>query len=184
VAKRFLDLVFGVLGIVLLVPVLLVIAVLIHFDSRGPAIFRQQRIGRLGKPFMMFKFRTMTFNSPTFGPKPESFDDDRVTRIGRFLRRTSLDELPQLLNVIKGDMSLVGPRPEQPFLAVRYELWQRERLNVLPGITGWWQVNGRKQPMHEYVEEDLYYVRNRSFLLDIRILVCTIRAVIRGNGAV
>ena len=182
--KRALDLMIGMLCLVLLSPVLLVIAAVIRFDSKGQAIFRQERIGQYGKPFMLFKCRTMTVSSPTFGPKPESFDDERITRVGRFLRRTSVDELPQLLNVIKGEMSLVGPRPEQPFLVARYEPWQRERLSVLPGITGWWQVNGRKQPMHEYVEEDLYYVRNRSLLLDIRILLRTIKAVIRGNGAV
>ena len=133
---------------------------------------------------MVFKLRTMTVDSPTFGSKPESFDDDRITWLGRFLRRTSLDELPQLLNVVKGEMSLVGPRPEQTFLVEQYESWQRERLSVLPGMTGWWQVNGRKQPMQEYVEEDLYYVRNRSLLLDLQILLRTIQAVIHGDGAV
>jgi lipopolysaccharide/colanic/teichoic acid biosynthesis glycosyltransferase len=165
-------------------PVLLGIAVVIRWDSSGPVIFRQQRIGFQGQLFMLFKFRTMAVDSPTFGPKPKSFDDDRVTHVGWFLRRTSLDELPQLLNVIKGEMSLVGPRPEQPFLVDQYETWQQERLSVLPGITGWWQVNGRKQPMHEYVEEDLHYVRNRSLLLDLRILLRTIQVVIRGDGAV
>jgi lipopolysaccharide/colanic/teichoic acid biosynthesis glycosyltransferase len=172
------------LGLVLLAPVMLAIAVVIRFDSRGPVIFRQERIGQNGKPFMVFKFRTMTVDSPTFGPKPETFDDDRLTRVGRFLRLTSLDELPQLFNVIRVEMSLVGPRPEQPFLVEQYESWQRERLSVLPGITGWWQVNGRKQPMHEYVEEDLYYVRNQSLLLDLRILLRTIQVVLRGDGAV
>jgi lipopolysaccharide/colanic/teichoic acid biosynthesis glycosyltransferase len=184
VTKRVSDLVIGALALVLLAPALLAIAVMIRLGSRGPAIFQQERIGRYGKPFMVFKLRTMTVDSPTFGPKPESFDDDRITWIGRFLRRTSLDELPQLLNVVKGEMSIVGPRPEQPFLVEQYESWQRERLSVLPGITGWWQVNGRKQPMHEYVEEDLYYVHNRSLLLDLQILLRTIQVVIRGDGAV
>ena len=133
---------------------------------------------------MLYKFRTMTVDSPTYGPKPERFDDERVTRVGRFLRRTSLDEVPQLLNVLRGEMSLVGPRPEQPFLVERYAQWQRERLEVLPGMTGWWQVNGRKQPMHDHVEEDLYYVRNRSLWLDLRILARTVGVVLRGNGAV
>jgi lipopolysaccharide/colanic/teichoic acid biosynthesis glycosyltransferase len=182
--KRALDIVIGVLGLVLLSPLLLGVAVVIRFDSKGAAIFRQERIGRYGKPFMILKFRTMIVESPIFGSKPESLDDDRVTGIGRFLRRTSLDELPQLLNVIKGEMSIVGPRPEQPFLVKQYESWQRERLRVLPGMTGWWQINGRKQPMHEYVEEDLYYVCNQSLLLDLRILLHTIQVVVRGDGAV
>ena len=184
ITKRCLDLFLGVALIGLLMPVMLCIAVVVRLDSRGPAIFRQQRIGRYGTSFMIFKFRTMAVESPTFGVKPKSFDDDRVTRVGRFLRRSSLDELPQLLNVIRGEMTLVGPRPEQPFLVEKYAPWQWERLNVLPGITGWWQVNGRKQPMHEYVEEDLYYVRNQSVMLDFRVLLYTIQAIIRGDGAV
>ncbi|MEW6755864.1 MAG: sugar transferase, partial [Candidatus Latescibacterota bacterium] len=141
-AKRRLDLLLATAVLLLCAPVLLAIALAVRRDSPGPALFRQQRIGRHGRPFMVHKFRTMTVDSPTFGPKPSSFDDDRVTRLGRFLRRTSLDELPQLLNVLRGEMSLVGPRPEQPFLVERYEEWQRERLSVLPGMTGWWQVNG------------------------------------------
>ena len=184
IAKRTLDLVLSAIGLVLLGPATGLIAVAIRLDSRGPAIFRQERIGRYGASFMIYKFRTMEVDSPTFSLKPESFDDDRVTRLGRFLRRTSLDELPQLLNVFKGEMSLVGPRPEQPFLVEQYEPWKRERLSVLPGLTGWWQVNGRKQPMHDYVEEDLYYIQRRSFLFDLRILFRTIRAVLRADGAV
>jgi lipopolysaccharide/colanic/teichoic acid biosynthesis glycosyltransferase len=182
--KRCLDLVLGVVFLVLLAPFLLGIGIAIRLNSRGPATFRQDRVGLRGRRFKITKFRTMTVDSPTFGPKPKSFDDERITGVGRFLRRTSLDELPQLLNVVKGEMSLVGPRPEQPFLVARYASWQLARLSVLPGMTGWWQINGRKQPMHEYVEEDLYYVLNRSLLLDIRILLCTFKAVIRGDGAV
>jgi lipopolysaccharide/colanic/teichoic acid biosynthesis glycosyltransferase len=184
IPKRCLDMALSTILLVLFVPIILGIVLAIRVNSRGAVIFRQQRIGLNGHPFMVFKFRTMTVDSPTFGLKPKTFDDERITCVGRFLRRTSLDELPQLLNVIKGDMSLVGPRPEQPFLVEQYELWQRERLSVLPGMTGWWQVSGRKQPMHEFVEEDLYYVRNRSLLLDLRILLRTIQVVLRGDGAV
>ena len=125
-------------------PVIVGVVIAIRLDSKGPAFFKQIRIGRYGIPFQVYKFRTMTVDSPTFGLKPTSFQDERMTRLGKFLRATSLDELPQLLNVVKGEMSLVGPRPEQPFLVEKYELWQKERLNVLPGLTGWWQVNGRK----------------------------------------
>ena len=165
VAKRLLDLGLSAVGMVVLAPLLGVIVLAIRLESRGAA------------------FRTMDIDSPTFSPKPTSFDDERITRLGRFLRRSSLDELPQLVNVLKGEMSLVGPRPEQPFLVERYEDWQRQRLAVPPGMTGWWQVNGRKQPMHDYVEEDLYYIKHRSFLFDLRILLRTINAVARADGS-
>ena len=111
-------------------------------------------------------------------------DDPRITRIGRFLRRTSLDELPQLLNVIYGEMSLVGPRPEIPYITAEYEPWQWQRFRVPPGITGWWQVNGRSdKPMHLHTEDDLYYIQNYSFWLDLRILLMTVLVVLRGQGA-
>ena len=184
VSKRIFDIVLSGAGLVLLSPLMGLIALAIRVDSRGPAFFRQERIGRYGAMFMTYKFRTMDVTSPTFGPKPTSFEDERITRMGRFLRRTSLDELPQLLNIFKGEMSLVGPRPEQPFLVARYEPWQRARLSVLPGLTGWWQVNGRKQPMHKHVEEDLYYIRNRSFVFDLEIFAKTLSAVVSGEGAV
>ena len=177
------DLGLALIGVMLTAPFMLLIGLAVRRNSPGPALFRQPRIGLGGRPFMVYKFRTMTVDSPTFGPKPQSFDDERVTRLGRWLRRTSLDELPQLFNVLRGEMSLVGPRPEQPFLVARYEAWQRERLSVLPGMTGWWQINGRKQPMHEYVEEDLFYVRNRSLWLEVCILVRTVRSVLRRDGA-
>ena len=182
--KRALDLTVAAMGMIAVAPVMALIVLAVRRDSPGPALFRQQRIGRWGEPFQVYKFRTMTVDSPTFGSKPRAFDDDRLTRVGRLLRRTSLDELPQLFNVLCGEMSLVGPRPEQPFLVARYEEWQRERLQVLPGMTGWWQVNGRKQPMHDHVDEDLYYVRNRSFWLDLMILYQTVGAVVQRKGAV
>jgi len=161
-----------------------VIAVAIKLDSKGPALLKQERVGKGGVPFGMYKFRTMINESSPFGSKPLSRNDPRITRVGRFLRRSSLDELPQLVNVLKGDMSLVGPRPELPFLVARYEPWQRQRLDVLPGITGWWQVSGRKQPMRDHTEYDICYVENQSVLLDLRILCKTIGAVIKGQGAV
>ena len=183
-SKRAIDLAIASVVTIAMAPFMALIVLAIRRDSPGPAVFRQQRIGQWGQPFMVYKFRTMTIDSPSFGLKPQSAEDERLTRVGRLLRQTSLDELPQLLNVVRGEMSLVGPRPEQPFLVSMYEDWQRVRLEVLPGITGWWQVNGRKQPMHDHVEEDLYYVHNRSFLLDVRILVQTVGAVFRGTGAV
>ena len=181
--KRGFDLIFSSLVLFFVAPLMFAMAVAIKLDSKGPALLKQERIGKGGVPFGMYKFRTMVNESSPCGPKPLSRDDHRITRLGRFLRRSSLDELPQLVNVLKGDMSLVGPRPELPFPVARYEPWQRQRLDVLPGITGWWQVSGRKQPMHEHVDYDLYYVHNQSFRLDLIILWKTLFAVISGEGA-
>ena len=182
--KRIFDL--AVTGGVLLFgwPILMAIAAAIKLTSPGPVIYKQQRVGENGRLFWVYKFRTMVTDAdqrPTLDKRP---DDPRVTRLGRFLRRTSLDELPQLFNVLKGEMSLVGPRPEQVFIVQRYEPWQRQRLAVPPGITGWWQVNGRSNlPMHLNTQYDLYYIRNYSLLLDLKILWKTIGTVIQGRGA-
>jgi exopolysaccharide biosynthesis polyprenyl glycosylphosphotransferase len=182
--KRIFDL--AVTGGALLFgwPLMLTIAAAVKLTSPGPVIYRQQRVGENGRLFWVYKFRTMATDAdqrPTLDKRP---DDPRVTRLGRFLRRTSLDELPQLFNVLKGEMSLVGPRPEQVFIVQRYEPWQRQRLAVPPGITGWWQVNGRSDlPMHLNTQYDLYYIRNYSLLLDLKILWRTIGAVIQGRGA-
>ncbi|MDH7486906.1 MAG: sugar transferase [Anaerolineae bacterium] len=195
VVKRLFDLALSSLLLLVLWPLMLLIAVLIRLDSPGPALFRQERVGENGRLFTMYKFRTMfvgaeqhleelvqeTPEGVVFLKRP---DDPRVTRLGRFLRRTSLDELPQLFNVIKGEMSLVGPRPELPLLVQHYESWQRQRFAVPPGMTGWWQVSGRSErAMHLHTEDDLYYVRNYSLLLDLRILWRTIGTVLRGRGA-
>jgi len=170
-------------------PLMLLIAILIKLDSPGPAIIRQQRVGENGRLFEMLKFRTMRAGEEQRVPKltdglHKRPRDPRVTRLGRFLRRYSLDELPQLINVLKGEMSLVGPRPELPWLVERYESWQRRRFAVPPGMTGWWQVNGRSErPMHLHVEDDLYYIRNYSLWMDLVILLRTVPAVLSGRGA-
>ncbi len=194
-AKRVFDLSITVLLMLFALPVMAILAILIKADSRGPIIFRQQRVGENGRLFWMLKFRTMidgaesqlrqVIQQQTDGEilfkRP---DDPRITRLGRFLRRSSLDELPQLINVLKSEMSLVGPRPELPWLVERYEPWQRKRFAVPQGMTGWWQVNGRSgRPMHLNTEDDLYYIQNYSLLLDIQILWKTIWAVIRRKGA-
>ena len=193
--KRAFDLVVGLLILAATAPAMAVMALLVKLDSPGPIIYRQQRVGENGKVFWMYKFRTMirdadaqlkevirmTADGRLDYKRP---DDPRVTRVGRFLRRTSLDELPQLLNVFKGDMSLVGPRPELPWLVDRYEPWQHKRFAVPQGITGWWQVNGRSnKQMHLSTEDDLYYIQNYSLLLDILILWKTISAVLKRRGA-
>ncbi len=191
--QRMLKRVFDISLTLLTAPISLLlgmmIAIAIRLDSEGSIIFKQKRVGENGVLFDMYKFRTMiTVPRDTIGlDHPvvhKTRNDPRVTRVGRFLRRTSLDEIPQLVNTLKGDMSLVGPRPELPFLVDRYDTWQRQRFAVPQGITGWWQINGRSdRPMHEHTEDDLYYVQNYSILLDIYILLKTIIVVARGDGA-
>jgi exopolysaccharide biosynthesis polyprenyl glycosylphosphotransferase len=194
--KRILDLLISGLALTLLSPFLALIAILIKLDSPGPVIFRQERAGESGRLFWMYKLRTMVADAAEqqgtlmrrddqgnviFEKKP---DDPRVTRLGRFLRRFSLDETPQFVNVIKGEMSLVGPRPELPVIVENYQPWQRKRFAVPPGMTGWWQVRGRsQQPMNMRTEDDLYYIQNYSLLLDLQIMWKTIGAVITGRGA-
>lgn len=193
VAKRALDLVLAGLLLILVSPLLMLIAILILVDSPGPIIFRQERVGENGRLFWMYKFRTMVVDAEAMlieqAQHDESVlikrqDDPRVTRAGRWLRRLSLDELPQLWNVIRGEMSLVGPRPELPYMVERYESWQRKRFAVPQGVTGWWQINGRSdKPMHLHTEDDLYYIQNYSLFLDLQILWKTVWAVVRGKGA-
>jgi lipopolysaccharide/colanic/teichoic acid biosynthesis glycosyltransferase len=171
-------------GLVAAAPLLAWCALRVRLDSPGPAFFRQTRIGREGRPFEMWKLRTMHREVGRYEEAPRGPGDPRVTRYGRWLRATSLDELPQLLNVLRGEMSLVGPRPEMPFIAAGYDEWQRRRLSVKPGITGLWQILGRKDlPMHENLQYDFYYIRNRSLALDLSILIRTVGAVLGRRGA-
>jgi exopolysaccharide biosynthesis polyprenyl glycosylphosphotransferase len=192
--KRSFDLAATGLLLLLAWPLMALIAVAIRLDTPGPAIFKQQRVGENGRLFSMYKFRTMCADAEQRGPQL-GFDgqghaiykwpnDLRVTRVGRWLRRTSLDELPQFFNVLRGEMSLVGPRPEMLFLVERYDAWQRQRLAVPPGLTGWWQVNGRSDlPLHLNTQFDLYYIRNYSLWLDVKILWKTVWVVLKGQGA-
>ncbi len=183
--KEVLDRILAAAGTVLwLVGFHWWIALGIKRDSKGPVIFKHQRVGRGGRLFWCYKYRTMRTDAHPYEKAPVDPEDDRVTRFGGFLRKTSLDELPQLLNVLRGEMSVVGPRPEMPFIVEQYEPWQRRRLEVKPGITGLWQVIGRKNlPLHLNMEYDLYYVKNQSLLLDVEILLKTVPAVLRGKGA-
>jgi len=193
--KRAFDLMVTALTLLVVLPLMGIIALAIWLESGGPLIFRQPRAGENGKIFPMLKFRTMLPQAEEMRLMVEKLDeeghiihktadDPRVTRVGRILRRCSLDELPQLFNVLKGDMSLVGPRPELPYLVEQYELWQRARFAVPQGITGWWQINGRSdKPMHLNTKDDLYYVQNYSLLLDAYILIKTIGVVLNGKGA-
>jgi exopolysaccharide biosynthesis polyprenyl glycosylphosphotransferase len=182
--KRVVDVVGASIGLMLLGPAMLWCARRIVRESPGPAIFQQERVGRGGKIFQIQKFRTMYADVERYAVAPKDGSDSRITPFGRFLRITSLDELPQLFNVLKGEMSLVGPRPEMPFIVEAYDEWQRRRLSVKPGITGLWQILGRKDlPMHENLQYDFYYIRNRSLGQDLAIMARTIGAVFSRRGA-
>lgn len=186
-AKRLLDIAVSAVGLLVCAPLFIVIAIAIRLDSPGPVFFRQQRVGYLGRPFLIFKFRSMRRGVAVRldGTAHKVQHDLRVTRVGRFLRATSLDELPQLLNVLHGEMSLVGPRPELPeIVAKHYESWQYQRFLAPQGLTGWWQVNGRGLKLcYLHTEEDLHYIAHASFTFDLYILTRTMRAVLRREGA-
>jgi exopolysaccharide biosynthesis polyprenyl glycosylphosphotransferase len=193
--KRAFDVFITILLLPFSLPLMACISLLLWLDNPGPIFFNQERIGENGQTIKMHKFRTMQIGADQMLHLVErkdangrlihkSEDDPRVTRFGRFLRTRSLDELPQFLNILKGEMSLVGPRPEMPEMVERYALWQRKRFAVPPGLTGWWQVNGRSdKPMHLHTEDDLYYIQNYSLWFDILILLKTVGAVISRRGA-
>lgn len=194
-SKRVFDILLGLLALNLTLPLMVLSALIIYLEDGTPIIFRQMRVGRNGRLFEMYKFRTMVKNAEQLQGWTEKRDayghlihktrhDPRVTRVGRFLRRFSLDELPQLFNVLAGTMSLVGPRPELPQLVEGYESWQHKRFTVPPGMTGWWQIRGRSdRPMHLHTEDDLYYIQNHSMWLDLQIILRTLWVVITGKGA-
>lgn len=195
-AKRLLDIVGSLIFITLLSPLFLTIAILIWLDDRGPILFAQTRVGKWGNEFKMYKFRSMCTNAEalftavagknqhrekiTFKLK----DDPRITRVGKWLRRFSLDELPQFFNVLRGDMSLVGPRPPLPREVAHYSLADRRRLAVAPGLTCFWQIGGRSEiDFSGQVKLDVQYIENQSFWVDIKILLATPTAVLTGKGA-
>jgi lipopolysaccharide/colanic/teichoic acid biosynthesis glycosyltransferase len=184
VAKRTLDIALASLGLVLGAPVLAGAVLAIRLESPGHPIYRQRRIGKDGRAFDLYKLRTMVHGAEHVGAgMAVNEGDPRITRVGAFLRRTSLDELPNLLNVLRGDMSMVGPRPTIPVQVDQYTERQRGRLRVRPGITGWAQVNGRASlPWSERIELDLWYVDHRSLALDLRILARTLAILLRGEG--
>jgi exopolysaccharide biosynthesis polyprenyl glycosylphosphotransferase len=182
VGKRAFDVAVSALLLLLLSPMFLLIAALIRLSSQGAALFRQERVGQHGKPFWMHKFRSMHTHAPAYAHKPQSGGDPRIFAFGRILRKTSFDEFPQLWNVLKGEMSLVGPRPEMPQIVKDYNAVHRERFLVRPGMTGLWQVSGdRNLPIHEGVDYDLYYIYNQSILLDLVILARTFLAMFGGR---
>jgi lipopolysaccharide/colanic/teichoic acid biosynthesis glycosyltransferase len=185
--KRIIDVSGSIFGIILLSPILLIVMIAIKLDSKGPIIFSQERVGRDHKHFKMYKFRSMRLNAETEldklkgknemgGPMFKMKEDPRVTKVGKFIRRTSIDELPQLINVIKGEMSLVGPRPSLPSEVCKFEPWMLQRLQAKPGLTCYWQVRGRNDiGFKEWMELDCKYIVNRNITTDIGLIFKTIR---------
>ena len=185
IAKRITDVLFSGIGLIILSPVFVIVAIAIKLDSKGPIFFKQDRVGKDEELFSMYKFRSMVVNAEELkkalenqnemsGPMFKMKKDPRITRVGRFIRKTSIDELPQLVNVIKGDMSLVGPRPSLPKEVEQFEPWMKERLTVQPGITCFWQVMGRNSiPFEEWMKLDVKYVRERNYFLDIKLIFKT-----------
>jgi lipopolysaccharide/colanic/teichoic acid biosynthesis glycosyltransferase len=181
--KENFDIVLAVFVIILLSPMILLIAVLIKLESKGPVIYRHERVGKWGKPFKMWKFRTMVQDADQVGPGLTAKNDPRITKFGGFLRRASLDELPQLYNVLRGEMSIVGPRPEIPEIVRTYSLQQQRALAVKPGITGLSQINGRDDlPLDLKLDYEKKYVNTFSLGLDVKILFKTIPVLIHGRG--
>jgi len=181
VAKRSMDIIISIMLLVISFPLWPIVCFLVKKNDNGPVFFAQERVGKNYKLFKMYKFRTMYVNTDSYAHCPVDSQDPRITKVGRWLRKTSLDELPQLLNVILGHMSLVGPRPEMPFIVSEYNEIEKQRLRVVPGITGLWQISrGRKAEIIENIEYDLYYIENRGITLDIILLLLTVVFVFRG----
>jgi exopolysaccharide biosynthesis polyprenyl glycosylphosphotransferase len=195
VAKRAMDLVMASIALVLLLPIIPLIAIMIKLDTPGPVLFRQDRVGKNGRPFKFYKFRSMHTDAEEQRKEIEALNeqdgpifklrsDPRITSVGKFLRRSSLDEIPQIFNVFRGEMSVVGPRPPLPAEVEHYQPWQRTRLEVTPGITCLWQISGRSHlSFNEWMRLDLEYLKQRSLKTDVLILLKTIPAVIARKGA-
>ncbi|QAA34746.1 sugar transferase [Clostridium manihotivorum] len=195
ILKRVIDLLGAIFGLIITSPILIVVSLFIKFESKGPILFKQKRVGQDGREFEMYKFRSMVTNAEELkeklkeknemsGPMFKMKDDPRITRVGRFIRRTSIDELPQLLNIFKGEMSLVGPRPSLPKEVKYFEGWMLERLVVKPGLTCYWQVSGRNNiDFKDWMKLDIKYVRERNLWIDIKLIFKTIRVLFGDDNA-
>ena len=193
--KRFFDICLSAAALVVLSPLLLVIAILIYLEDKGPVIYSQTRVGKDGRAFKLYKFRSMCVDADEKlkdlqelnerdGPVFKIKNDPRVTKVGKFIRKTCIDELPQLVNIIKGDMSIVGPRPPLPNEVEQYNSYQKQRLLVVPGLTCYWQIQkGEETTFDEWVELDLKYIKERSILLDFRLILLTFKVILSGKGA-
>jgi lipopolysaccharide/colanic/teichoic acid biosynthesis glycosyltransferase len=183
ILKRGFDILFSISALVVLLPILLVIVIVIRLSSKGPAVFRQERVGRHGEPFVLYKFRTMKIDADPFGSSPKSGKDPRLTRFGKILREFSLDELPQLYNILKGDMSVIGPRPLYLSQVTEWSERHKKRLLVKPGLTGLAQISGRGGiTREEKLELDVKYVETVCFLVDIKIVLATVKRVFQRKG--
>ena len=195
VVKRLIDVVCSFLGVLVLSPLFIIIAIIIKMTSKGPVFFSQKRVGKNGKEFDMYKFRSMVVNAEELkerladqnemsGPMFKMKDDPRVTKVGKFIRKTSIDELPQLWNVLKGDMSLVGPRPSLPKEVAQFEEWMYKRLEVKPGLTCYWQVSGRNNiDFEDWMKLDIKYVDERSTWIDIKLIFKTVGVLFGDKNA-
>lgn len=195
VIKRLIDIACSFLGVILLSPLFIIIAIIIKITSKGPVFFSQKRVGKNGKEFNMYKFRSMVVNAEELkeklaaqnemsGPMFKMKDDPRVTKVGKFIRKTSIDELPQLLNVLKGDMSLVGPRPSLPKEVAQFDEWMHRRLEVKPGLTCYWQVSGRNNiDFEDWMKLDIKYVDERSTWIDIKLIFKTVGVLLGDKNA-
>ena len=195
VIKRLIDIVCSFLGVLVLSPLFIIIAIIIKMTSKGPVFFSQKRVGKNGKEFDMYKFRSMVVNAEELkeklaaknemsGPMFKMKDDPRVTKVGKFIRKTSIDELPQLWNVLKGDMSLVGPRPSLPKEVAQFESWMYKRLEVKPGLTCYWQVSGRNNiDFEDWMKLDIKYVNDRSTWIDIKLIFKTVGVLFGDKNA-
>lgn len=185
--QRVLDIVLSVIGLLVGIPLMVIFGILIKIEDNGPITYKQERLGKGGKSFYIYKLRSMRTDAEKFGAQWAEKDDPRITKVGKFIRKTRIDEIPQLFNILKGDMSIIGPRPERPSFT---EEFNEEipgfinRLAVKPGLTGWAQVNGGYEiTPEEKLIEDIYYIKNRSILLDLKILFKTVKVVLTGDGA-
>lgn len=193
--KRSIDVICSIMGLIALSPIFLIVSILIRLESKGEIIFKQKRVGLNGEEFEIYKFRSMVANAEELkeklaeenemsGPMFKMKDDPRITKVGKFIRKTSIDELPQLINVVKGEMSLVGPRPSLPKEVAEFEEWMNERLLVKPGLTCYWQVSGRNNiDFEDWMKLDIKYVRERNFWLDIKLILKTILVLFGDENA-
>lgn len=184
VTKRIIDILLSSIALILAIPFFIIIPIFIKTDSKGRVFIKQKRTGFKGKEFYIYKFRTMKDNVNLYDISPISNSDKRITKLGRFLRHYSFDEIPQIYNVFKGEMSLVGPRPEMPFIVLKYSNNEKKRLSVKPGITGLWQIKARKNiPLYKNLKYDFEYLNKQSTLFDLKIILKTIPALIKGKNS-
>lgn len=185
--QRFFDILLSFIGLLIGVPIILIFGMLIKIEDRGPILYKQERLGKHGREFYVYKLRSMRTDAEKFGAQWAEKDDPRITKVGKFIRKTRIDEIPQLINILKGDMGIIGPRPERSVFTKEFEETFPNfvyRLAIKPGLTGWAQVNGGYEiGPGEKLEYDLYYIKNRSIMLDIKIVLMTAKVIFTGDGA-